>query len=40
MKQFFEIMAKDILSENFTARECVVYGVIAPALLIAIAIIA
>lgn len=30
MKQFFDIMAKDILSENFTQREYVVYGIIAP----------
>lgn len=40
MKKLLEIMMKDIHSENFTTRECVIYGVIAPALLIAVAIIA
>lgn len=35
MKELFEIMMKDILSENFTRRELVVYGIIAPLALIA-----
>ena len=40
MKEFFEIMAKDILKEGFTAREYLVYGVIAPVVMIAICILA
>lgn len=35
MKEFFEIMAKDILKENVSRRELVVYGVIAPVALVA-----
>lgn len=34
MKEFWNIMAKDILSENFTKREYIVYGVIVPLALI------
>ena len=34
MKDFFEIMGKDILSENFTRREYVVYGIVAPLVLV------
>ena len=34
MKEFFEIMGKDILSENFTRREYVVYGIVAPLVLV------
>jgi hypothetical protein len=34
MKEFFEIMGKDIMSENFTRREYVVYGIVAPVLLV------
>ena len=30
MKEFLEIMGKDIMSENFTRREYVVYGIVAP----------
>lgn len=36
MKEFFEIMGKDIMKENFTRKEYVVYGVIAPLVLFAI----
>lgn len=36
MKEFFEIMGKDFMSENFTRKEYVVYGVIAPLALVAI----
>ena len=36
MKDFLKIMAGDILSENFTMREYVVYGIIAPLALVAI----
>ena len=34
MKEFFEIMGKDILSENFTCRDYVVYGIVAPLVLV------
>ena len=34
MKEFLEIMGKDILSENFTRREYVVYGIVAPLVLV------
>lgn len=36
MKEFLEIMGKDIMKENFTRKEYVVYGVIAPLILFAI----
>lgn len=34
MKRFFEFIEKDILSEEFTTKEYVVYGIIAPIALI------
>ena len=34
MKEFMKIMEKDILSENFTRREYVVYGIVAPLVLV------
>ena len=34
MKEFMEIMGKDILSENFSKRELVVYGIVAPVVLV------
>lgn len=34
MKEFLEIMGKDILSENFTKKEYVVYGIVAPLVLV------
>ena len=34
MKEFLKIMGKDIMSENFTRREYVLYGIVAPVLLI------
>ena len=34
MKEFFEIMKKDIMSENFTKKEYVVYGIVAPLVLL------
>lgn len=34
MKEFFETMGKDILSENFTKKEYVVYGIVAPLVLV------
>lgn len=36
MKEFFKIMAGDILCENFTKREYLVYGILAPLGMIAI----
>lgn len=36
MKQFFEIMMKDIQREEFTLKECLVYGVVVPLVLIAL----
>lgn len=40
MKEFFNIMAKDIMSENFTRKDYVIYGIIAPMALIAICMLA
>lgn len=40
MKDFLKIMAGDILSENFTMREYVVYGIIAPLALVAVMLFA
>ncbi len=34
MKELFEIFEKDIKSENFTRKEIVIYGIIAPLALI------
>ena len=36
MKEFIEIMAKDIMNENFSKREYIVYGILAPLGMIAI----
>ena len=36
MKQFLEIMLKDIQREEFTLKECLVYGVVVPHGLIAL----
>ena len=36
MKEFFEIMGKDIMDENFTTREYVIYGIVTPLVLIGI----
>lgn len=33
MKEFLEIMGKDIMSENFTRKEYVMYGIVAPLVL-------
>lgn len=40
MKEFIKIMAKDILKENFTRKEYIVYGIIAPLGLIAACMVA
>ena len=34
MKEFMEIMGKDIMSENFTRKEYVVYDIVAPLVLV------
>ena len=34
MKEFLKIMEKDIMSENFTKKEYVVYGIVAPLVLV------
>ena len=34
MKEFLEIIGKDIMSENFTRKEYVVYGIVAPLVLV------
>ena len=36
MKEFFEIMGKDIMDEHFSAREYVIYGILTPLVLIGI----
>ena len=36
MKEFFEIMGKDIMDEHFSAREYVIYGILTPIVLIVI----
>lgn len=40
MKEFLEIMGKDILSENFTRREYVMYGIVAPLVLVIVLVMA
>ena len=40
MKKFFEIMGNDILSENFTRRDYVVYGIVAPLVLVLVCVLA
>lgn len=40
MKKFMEIMGKDILSENFTKKEYVVYGIVAPLVLVLVCALA
>ncbi len=36
MKEFFDIMLKDIKDEHFTRKEYIVYGVLTPIVLVAI----
>ena len=40
MKEFFEIMMRDIYSEHYTRREYVIYGVVAPMLIMAAVMVA
>lgn len=34
MKEFLNIMGKNIMEENFTRKEYVVYGIVVPAVLV------
>ena len=34
MKDFWQVFEKDIKSENFTRKEIVIYGIVAPVVLI------
>lgn len=36
MKKFFDVFMKDIISEEFTAKECLVFGVVVPVVLVLI----
>lgn len=36
MKEFFEMMEKDYQKENFTTQEMIIYGIIAPIVLVAV----
>lgn len=36
MKDFFEVMEKDIQKESFSRKEIIVYGILVPLVLIAI----
>ena len=36
MKEFLRIMGKDIMDENFTRKEYVIYGIFTPIVLIGI----
>lgn len=36
MKEFFEIMLKDINDEHFTRKELVIYGILTPIVLVGI----
>lgn len=39
MKEFLDIMMKDIQEENFTCKEYIVYGIITPLALIALMVV-
>ena len=39
MKEIFEVFEKDIRKENFSRREIIVAGIIAPALFILVCIL-
>jgi len=34
MKEFLKIMGKDIMTENFTRKEFVIFGIVAPLVLV------
>lgn len=39
MKEFIKMMVKDSFS-GFTRKECVIYGIVAPAIYVVVAILA
>lgn len=40
MKELVELFEKDIMSEHFTKKEIVIYGIIAPVVLVAACMLA
>lgn len=40
MKELFEFFEKDLKSEDFSTREMIVYGIVAPMVLVAGCVIA
>ena len=40
MKEFFEMMEKDYMSEGFSKREWMIYGIIAPMVFVVGCVIA
>lgn len=40
MKELVEMFEKDIMSEHFTRKEIVIYGIIAPVVLVAACMLA
>lgn len=36
MKEFFDIMLKDIHDEHFTRKELIIYGILTPIVLVVI----
>ena len=40
MKEFLQVMGMDILSENFSRKQMVIFGIVAPMVLIGIMAIA
>jgi hypothetical protein len=40
MKEFLRIMGKDIMDENFTRKEYIVYGILTPIVLVALMAVA
>ena len=40
MRQLFEILAKDVLKDWMTAREIVIFAIIAPLALVALCVLA
>lgn len=34
MKEFLRIMGKDVMNENFTRKEFLIYGIVAPLVLV------
>lgn len=38
MRKFFDIMARDIMAEHFTAGEWIVYGVVVPLGMVTVAL--